>query len=256
MNILKLALIIVLIYASVSAYLFITQRSLIYFPPPPNNHGYPEEVFQFENAQVNVITLNQDKTHALLYFGGNAEAVEYNASVFSKQFPHHSIYLVQYRGYGSSTGTPTEANNYSDALAVFDRLNTRHTHISAMGRSLGSGVATFVASKRNVDKLILITPYDSLEAIAQSTFSFFPMSILLLDKYNSLKHAKNIQNHSLLLLAEHDKIIPTAHSTRLAGALPASLTKTVLIRNTEHNTISSGELYFKSIRQFLNIHPQ
>ncbi len=256
MNILKLTLIIVLIYASVSAYLFVTQRSLIYFPPPPNNHGYPEESFQFENVQINVITLNPGKTHALLYFGGNAEAVEYNAPTFPKHFPNHSLYLVQYRGYGNSTGKPTEANNYSDALAIFDRLNTRHAHISVMGRSLGSGVATLVASKRNIDKLVLITPYDSLKAIAQSIFPFFPMSILLQDKYNSLKHAKNIHSQTLLLLAENDEVIPTAHSMRLANALPASLTKTVLIHNTEHNTISNGDLYFKSIRQFLSPHPQ
>ncbi|MCF6253315.1 MAG: alpha/beta hydrolase, partial [Thiomicrorhabdus sp.] len=191
----KVLVVILLVYIALSAYLFFAQRSFLYFPPPPSQHGYPEETFQLETARVQVIVLNEGQQHALLYFGGNAEAVEHNAPEFIQHFPNHTIYLVQYRGYGNSTGKPTEANLYADALAIFDRIKQRHTRISVVGRSLGSGVATFLTAQKLVQTLILVTPFDSIEAVAQKTFPFFPVSLLLQDKYNSLERAKTIQTN-------------------------------------------------------------
>ncbi|VAW44861.1 hypothetical protein MNBD_GAMMA04-1108 [hydrothermal vent metagenome] len=251
MRILKFILLVSLIYFSVAAYLFFTQRSLIYFPPPPSDHGYLEETFQFKKARVQVIVLNQGHEKSILYFGGNAEAVENNALAFIQHFPNHTVYLVQYRGYGNSTGKPAETNLYADSLAIFERLKQQHKRITVIGRSLGSGIASHLAAKKKVDQLILVTPYDSLQSLAQTVFPFFPMSILLLDKYNALAHAQKIKTPTLLLIAEKDQIIPLTHSENLAQAFSPSIATVVIIPKYGHNNISYSPLYYQSIRQFI-----
>lgn len=252
MRILKLTLFILFLYLCIAAYLFVIQRSLIYFPLPPSNHGYPEEVFQFENAHVHVIVVNPDHDKAILYFGGNAEAVENSAPFFINHFPNHTVYLVQYRGYGHSTGEPTQANLSTDSLVIFDRIKPRHKAISVIGRSLGSGIATQLAANKHVNKLILITPFDSLQSLAQTRFPFFPMSILLQDKYNSLGHAKKIKAPTLLLVAEQDQLIPFSHSQKLALSFTATQAITTLIPDRNHNNISYSPLYITHLKQFIN----
>ena len=247
----KVLAIILLVYFALSAYLFFAQRSFLYFPTPKTQHPYPEESYTFKEATVRVIVLNEGKPDALLYFGGNAEAVEHNASAFIKHFPNHTIYLVQYRGYGSSTGKPTEVNLYADSLAVFDRIKQRHGNVSVIGRSLGSAVATFLAAQKSVHRVILITPFDSIEAIAQKTFPFFPVSLLLQDKYTALKFAPNIQVKTLLLVAENDQIVKAVHTKKLAQAFKAGVVSTLTIPESSHNSLSYHPRYYPAMRDFI-----
>ena len=81
-------------------------------------------------------------------------------------FPDHALYLLHYPGYGGAPGKPSEAAIAADALALFDRVAPQHPRVVVIGRSLGSGVAVQVASARPVARLVLVTPYDSLEEIA------------------------------------------------------------------------------------------
>ena len=75
-----------------------------------------------------------------------------NIEPFAEAFPDRSLYLVNYRGYGGSSGRPSEAGLVADALAVFDHVRTQHPDIAVMGRSLGSGVAVQLAAVRPVDR--------------------------------------------------------------------------------------------------------
>lgn len=240
-----------LIYICVGAYLFFSQRSFIYFPTPEIDHPYSEVSYEFNDAVVKVIVLNKNNKKAILYFGGNGEAVEYNASEFTKIFSNQTIYLVKYRGYGGSTGEPSEKSLYADALTIFDNLKQNHSEISVIGRSLGSGIATLVASKRNVKKLVLVTPYDSVESIAQKTFPIFPMFFLLRDKYNSVDRAGSIKAKTLLLVAENDNVIKKSHSDDLAKAFKPAKATMIVINNVGHNTISNSVQYKKLLSEFI-----
>ena len=193
----RILIIILFIYICIGAFLFFSQKSFIYFPTPKVEHQYDEEIYSFNDAVVKVVVVNKGNKNAVLYFGGNAEAVESNASGFAESFPNYTIYLVKYRGYGGSSGEPSEEKIYSDALNIFDNLKRRHPKVYVVGRSLGSGVATLIASKRDVKKLALITPYDSIQSLAQESFPIFPMFILLRDKYNSVDRAKSIKATTL-----------------------------------------------------------
>lgn len=135
-------------------------------------------------------------------------------SSFSVAFPDTSIYLMHYRGYGGSSGNPTEKALFTDALSLFDEVRTEHSEIDVIGRSLGSGVAVYLASQRPVARLVLVTPYDSVLDIAALQFAYFPLKWLLRDKFESWRFAPQVTAATTIIAAEHDEIIPRA-STEL-----------------------------------------
>ena len=104
---------------------------------------------------------------------------------FRAAFPDRSLFLVNYRGYGGSSGQPSEAALFADALAIFDHVRREHSEIAVMGRSLGSGVAVLVASERPVEQLVLVTAFDSLVNVAREYLRWLPVGRLLRDRYDS-----------------------------------------------------------------------
>lgn len=243
---------VILIYAGCCAFLYLGQRSFIYFPTPESSNVPAEDLrLELDGATVQVWRVNGDKDDAILYFGGNAEDVALNIRQFSAMFPHKALYLVNYRGYGASTGKPTESAIIADAQAVFDHALKAHSTISVVGRSLGSGVATVLAATKNVERLVLITPFDSIARVAQSAYPIFPVSILLKDRYNSLSHAESISAPTLLLIAERDEFIPMSSSRNLASALSPGLTTVTVIENARHNTIQNFDHFSTALAGFL-----
>ena len=243
---------ILLIYLIAGAVLFFYQRKLIYFPTGKIRHSY--ELLKLENGKetLEVIVLNPGKNKALLYFGGNAEAVVHNAVDFLTAFPLHTVYLFNYRGYGGSSGQPTEEGIYSDALSLFDKVQEKQAKISVMGRSLGSGAATYLASKRPVEKMVLVSPYDSIKSVAQNKFPIYPMFLLLKDKYDSIGRVKEIQAKTIVLMAENDEVIPKKHSLRLISEFPTEQITVKTISDTGHNDISNKMEYYDHLKSFLN----
>jgi len=188
---------------------------------------------------------------ALLYFGGNAEDVAGNIAPFAAEFPDTAIYLVNYRGYGGSTGSPSEAALLADAEAVFDRVRAQHARVAVVGRSLGSGVAVHVAAVRDVSKLALITPYDSVLRIAQRQLPFVPVSLLLRDTFDSVSKAPRVRAPVLALLAEVDTSIPRDSSERLVAAFSPGQVEVRVIPATDHNSIADAPEYGPALASFL-----
>ena len=243
---------ILLIYLIAGAVLFFYQRKLIYFPTGKIRHSY--ELLKLENGKetLEVIVLNPGKNKTLLYFGGNAEAVVHNAVDFLTAFPLHTIYLLNYRGYSGSSGMPTEEGINSDALSLFDKVQEKQAKISVMGISLGSGAATYLASKRPVEKMVLVSPYDSIKSVAQNKFPIYPMFLLLKDKYDSIGRVKEIQAKTIVLMAENDEVIPKKHSLRLISEFPTEQITVKTISDTGHNDISNKMEYYDHLKSFLN----
>ena len=147
---------------------------------------------------------------------------------------------------------PTEKGIFSDALLLFDKVQEKHQKISVIGRSLGSGVAVYLASKRPLNKLALITPYDSIKSLGQSKFIIFPVFLLLKDKYDSLRRVKHIQAQTIALVAENDEVIPKKHSLRLINEFPPEQITAITINNSGHNDISYKEEYYQHLKDFFN----
>jgi hypothetical protein len=241
-----------LVYFCFCLYLYLFQRSFIYFPTSAANHDPAEELWlESERETIRIWRLHAEQRDAILYFGGNAEDVSLNIREFSSWFPEQAIYLVNYRGYGGSTGSPAEAALLRDAEVVFDYARTRHANISVIGRSLGAAVAVSLAADRDVAKLALITPFDSLAALARDFYPIFPTTILLKDKYDSIGHADRIRVPVLILIAEYDEIIPRESSERLARAIARSLVTLKVVEGTSHNTIGTSPAYSRNLQAFM-----
>lgn len=239
-------------YAGACIALFVFQRSLIYFPQP-KSFGDPSGTLVLPVAGANLVVSVRPQAgpKALIYFGGNAEDVSANLAPFSRAFPDYAIYLLHYRGYGGSSGKPSEQMLHSDARALFDKVHLDHPDIALVGRSLGSCVAVRLATERPASRLVLVTPFDSAQEIAAKQFPYFPVRWLLADKFESSRYAPAVRVPTLILQAEHDEVIPASSTERLNAAFAKGVASLVVIRGAGHNDISDTAQYLDTMRAAL-----
>jgi pimeloyl-ACP methyl ester carboxylesterase len=240
------------LYLALCAALFVFQRALIYYPQPRAVDS-PDTLLTLpvDEVQVLVSVRVHDGPKALIYFGGNAEDVSRSLPDFARAFPDHALYLLHYRGYGGSSGSPSEEAIARDAMALFDKVYAEHPQVAVVGRSLGSGVAVRLASSRPAAKLLLITPYNSLVELAERQFRWFPVKWLLKDKYESWRYAEHITVPTHLIAAEHDEVIPGASTRRLYSHFPVGVATLQVIAGTGHNTISNSPEYLEALEDGL-----
>lgn len=240
------------LYAMMCCYLFIMQRSILYYPTSPaRSPASPAFTFTHDGQTLEVFKIERNSSRAVIYFGGNAEDVSQSTASFAALFPEHTIYLPCYRGYGNSSGHPSEQALVTDALFLYDLIDKDFGDITLFGRSLGSGIAIQLAAQRPANRIILATPYDSMARVAHHYYPFFPVNLLLQDTFDSLAKARQIGVPTLLLIAEHDEVIPRQNSERLAAALSPQTTKVEIIKGTDHNSIDLSPDYNQAIRTFL-----
>ncbi len=241
-----------LVYAGCSLFLYIAQRGFIYFPTPEVSNPTARDLrIDSGGETIQVWQLNPGGSQAILYIGGNAEDVSNNTPDFLKLFGDYTVYLVNYRGYGASTGSPSEAGLFADAEAVYDFIATEHARVHVMGRSLGSGIAVHLASVRDVGKLVLVTPYDSIANIAAKSMPIFPVKLMLKDRYESWRLAGDLKNPTLALLAEYDQVIPRASSERLIAAFEPGQVTVVVVPRADHNSIGMMPEYQSALAAFM-----
>ncbi|MBX2869903.1 MAG: lysophospholipase [Acidiferrobacterales bacterium] len=241
-------------YAAITAFMFFKQRSFLYFPTPELTHPYERFSLSNQGESLEVIVINPGNRRALLYFGGNGESVALNADIFSAAYTNTTLYLLNYRGYGGSSGSPSEDAIYSDAIALYDHIAGQYDDIFLMGRSLGSGVATYLAANRLITGIVLVTPYDSILNIAKQNYPLLPVGLLLKDRYESALRAKNLDTDILVLIAEFDEIIPRQNTDRLIDSFTQRRVTTRVFSNTSHNTVSNHPEYHQTIQSFLDPH--
>jgi len=247
-TILILTAIAAVLYFALCLVLFLAQRSFIYFPQPKSASANNTLILIVGGERIVVTTRPGTGADAVIYFGGNAESVSRSVPTLVDAFPERSVYAMNYRGYGGSTGKPSETALVADALVLFDRVHADHNHVTVIGRSLGSGVAIHIASERPVERLILVTPYDSLLKVATTQFRYFPLSWLMLDKFESWRYAPKVTAPTQLIAAQNDEIISLASTEALYKHLPQSLAKLTIIPGVSHNTISESPEYIPLLR--------
>lgn len=240
---------VAIVYLGLCVALFVFQRSMIYYPQPrASGEQSATLLLSVPGAELLISVRAHEGPNAIVYFGGNGEDVAYNLPEFSRAFPQHALYLMNYRGYGGSSGQPTEKALHADALALFDWVHARHENIVVVGRSLGSGVAIRLASERPAVRLVLVTPYSSIAELGAQQFPYFPVRWLLQDRYESWRHAPKIKVPTLLVAAERDEIIPSASTADLYSRFASGVASLQVIPEVGHNTISSSELYVEALR--------
>jgi pimeloyl-ACP methyl ester carboxylesterase len=216
------ALLILFGVAMVLAYAF--QRALIYYPSYARLETLEpiakrEGLFPWRNADQSFIgwRSQQGQGVPVLILHGNAGHAFHRSDVVSRLRDAgiaSPIYILEYPGYGARKGTPTESNLVAAALEAIDLLG-RKTIL--LGESLGSGVACEAAHRRkhSVGGLVLVTPFDSLVAVAGKHYPFVPAGIILRDRYQSSRALQGFGGPIAVILAEQDAIIPADSTRRL-----------------------------------------
>lgn len=239
-------------YALVCVLLYLAQDRLLYLPTPGLPHpGVHALLLGRGAATLKIWELHGAAQPALIYFGGNAEDVGANIPDFDAAFPERAVYLVNYRGYGGSTGRPSEAALTADAEAIYDSLRAHHDPIAVIGRSLGSGVAVALAARRPVERLALVTPFDSIANVAADHFRWLPVRSLVRERYDSARRIGEVRSPILVLVAERDEVVFRARSDALIAAIPPPLRHTLLVPGATHNDVSFYPVYLQSLREFL-----
>lgn len=176
----------------------------------------------------------------ILGFGGNAWNAEDAATYLHGVYPSADIVAFHYRGYQPSTGTPSAEALMQDAPLVYDfavsRIHPEQT--IAVGFSIGSGVAASLAGQRPVDGLVLVTPFDSLKAVASGLYPFLPVATLFRHDMDAAAALKQSRVPTAIIAAERDTIV----QPRRTAALRASVGHLVFDRTIPgagHNDIYS-----------------
>jgi uncharacterized protein len=243
-----------LAYTGACWYLHVKQRQMIYYGWTTTVDAADTDfALKRPDAILRGWVVNRGKPDPILYFGGNAERIETNRDDFAELFPGRSVYLVAYRGYGASTGEPSEAVLVPDALALFDEVQRTHPRqrIAVIGRSLGSGIASQVASQRPVERLALITPFDSMVGAAKAHYPIFPVDSLLTERYDSSQALLAFREPILILHGGHDDVVPESCTKHLIDTLPAA-PKVVRIGNAGHNDISAYPKFSEALSGFMS----
>lgn len=240
------------IYLLASIFLYLYQRKLIYFPVAIDSAFVGEEItVDNQETRLHGWVLNPGKANAVIYFGGNNEMVTHRQEFFEDVFRGYSIYLINYRGYGLSQGRPSEAGLFADALAIYDQIAPAHETVTAYGRSLGSGVAVYLAANRPLQKLILLTPYDSVASIAQRIYPIFPVRLLIKDRFDSASRAGDIDIPVLIAAAERDREVEPRHTQALRQSFNRAAMTYVTIAGAAHNDIVDFPQYRAAVREFV-----
>ena len=246
---------LVLLYAGICLVTYLRQRQLMYFPTPP--HDAVDLVplwIESDGERLKLWVLNPGQDEAIVYFGGNAEQPLYGREMFEQALTSHTVYLVNYRGYGGSSGTPSETGFHGDGLTIFDAVAARHADVALIGRSIGSAVATHVAARRPASALALVTPMDSMEALARHYYPLLPVTLLLKDRYRAIDSAPRVTARTLVVIAANDRIIPLENSQRLVDALRSAPVTVEILEHHGHNSLGQTADYGNLLRDFFALH--
>ncbi len=177
-----------------------------------------------DNRNLNIVEFHAAKPKGIvLYFHGNRQNIERYAK-YAPYFTRNNyvVWMVDYPGYGKSTGQRSEQAMYSDALLLYERAlrQTRAEYIIIYGKSLGTGVAAFLASKKQCKKLILETPYYSMKALAHHYFPIYPTDKLTRYCFPTNEYLKTVHAPVSIFHGTADEIIPFQHSQKLKKENP------------------------------------
>lgn len=148
----------------------------------------------------------------ILFYKGNSKTFGTEHARYERWVADGYGFLAfDYRGFPASPGEINQANILSDSLAAFDWLAAKQDHILIWGRSLGSGPATYVASLRKADALLLETPYTSTGAVGAERYWYLPIALLMQDQFPLDQWLKSVEEPVMVAHGTGDRTIPVHH---------------------------------------------
>lgn len=240
----------VAVYAVVVFMLWLTQDRLVYFPhiagaatATPARAGLAFETVRIATADGETLAAwwvpAVPLRGAVLLLHGNAGSIADRIDYL----PHfnamgYAVLLVDYRGYGASSGKPSETGTYADAQAAWQWLMAQHglrsAEIVLVGESLGAAVAAELAGRVQPRALVLISAFTSATDLGSEIYPWLPVRLISRYRYDTLGHLRGFGGPVLVAHSRDDEIVPFAHGERLHAA--ARGTKSLLEMRGGHNT--------------------
>ena len=214
--------ILLFVYVGLAAMLYFAQRSMMYFPETihtsPAEAGLPEaeEISLTAADGVHIVGWHVapgDGKPVILYLHGNGGALRYRVERFHRLIKEGvGLVAIEYRGYGGSEGSPSEAGLFADAEAAYAFAASRYRpdQLVLWGESLGTGLAVYLAAEKPVGRVILEAPFTSTAAVAAQRYWFMPVRLLMKDQFRSDERIANVTAPVLILHGLNDRVVPYA----------------------------------------------
>lgn len=227
MALLKWGLIALIAFGGLTALMYVAQRKLMYFPdtariePAAVGLAAAEEIILDTADGERVIAWHvppREGKLIVLYFHGNGGALSYRAERFRALTADGTgLLATSYRGYGGSSGSPTESGLLADADAAYAFAVSRYgaERIVLFGESLGSGISIALASVQKVAGLVLEAPFTSAADIGAAVYWFMPVRLLMKDQFRSDQRIGRVTAPILILHGMSDRVVPVAYGERL-----------------------------------------
>ncbi len=261
------AVVALLLVAGLLAAIWLLQRRMIYFPfgtPPPAAEVLPtarDVQFTTEDgldlAAWFVPAAGAERGRVIVFHGNaghRGHRAEIAAGLSARGF---AVLLTDYRGFGGNPGSPGEGGLLRDARAArawaLEYPGGDPSRLIYFGESLGSGVAMALAVEQPPAAIVLRSPFDSLVDVAAHHYPILPVRWLLRDRYDSVSRAQQVDAPLLVVVGDHDRIVPPAASRRLFEASVAPVKRWYVVAGAGHNdqAAAAGVEMLATVSSFL-----
>jgi uncharacterized protein len=247
---------LLIIYVLFGIYLFLDQKSMIYFP---DNRDFEKcsgfndyEKRNYEGTRFYYKAGKKDTV--IVHYHGNAGSAcdrSFLKSTFEKL--NNSVIFVEYAGYSNDSRKPSISLILKDVENVRKFIQeNKFKKVIVFGQSIGSGPASYQAFLGNVNSLILVTPFSSMKDLVQSQYKIYPASLLLTEKYNNVKWLQSFVGNLIILHGDSDLAIPNYFSRKLFDAVPTEDKEYVLINGKGHYDIWDSKEMEEKIVKFID----
>ncbi|MEO7320659.1 MAG: alpha/beta hydrolase [Nitrosospira sp.] len=255
-------------YGALALVIFFSQSGLIYYPETERNIVATPDYVGLAYEPVEISTADGETLHGwfvpapaasvtVLFFHGNAGNISHRME-YLLMFHRlgYNAFIFDYRGYGQSSGSPSEAGTYTDAQSAWRYLTEEKSispaRIVLFGESLGGAVAAWLAMNEKPGMLVLASVFTSVPDLAEKIYPFLPVRLLSRFDYNTIEYLKSVTFPTFIAHSRQDEIVPFAHGQALYQAAPEP--KQFLELQGGHNSgfIFMQEDWVKALGNFID----
>lgn len=272
-NFIKIFSICIILFLIVCIISILHIQQSLFFYPWHDEVSYNQLLTQenFEEVKINnngnllsgwIKYTDKEKSPLVIFFGGNAQnssntCINFLNNDLFKYFNGYNLLIVDYPGYGLSDGYPSDKTMFDASLKIYDYAS-QLTHIDkdnivVLGYSIGTGVATYLSSQRDINGLILVSPYDEALSLYNDNLNIFhgPLKILAKYKFKSIEYAKNIDVSPLIFTSKDDEVIDWNFSVNLSKYFN-TVEDVIILEGVRHNDYFAQKEVLEKIYQYLH----